>query len=49
MIYTTPTNRARAPFASLKYHPRERGRLARNLIPRWRRWSLAEAEPNGEG
>ncbi len=30
-----------APFASLKHHPRERGRLARNLIPRWRKWSVS--------
>ncbi len=26
----------KAPFASLTYHPRERGRLARNLISGWR-------------
>ena len=31
----------KAPFASLTYHPRERGRLARNLIPGWRRWSVS--------
>ena len=37
----------KAPFASLKYHPRERGRLARNLIPRWRRWSLCATLPAG--
>ncbi len=35
------------PFASLKYHPRDRGRLARILISRWRRWSLCATLPAG--
>ncbi len=39
------------PFASLKYHPRERarerGRLARILIPHWRRWSVSATLPAG--
>ncbi len=36
-----PQDWDKAPFASLTYHPRERGRLARNLIPGWRWWSVS--------
>ena len=37
----------KAPFASLTYHPRERGRLARNLISGWRWWSVGATLPAG--
>ena len=35
------------PFARLKNHPRERGRLARNLISAWRWWSVSATLPAG--
>ncbi len=37
-----PPSSSTAGFA-----PRERGRLARNLIPRWRRWSVSARLPAG--